>query len=193
MDEPDLKAALDVEALRKALSGRDHTPATAPPPLDGWREDWQGWLKALHASVWETHIQHNVRHGPQRWSSEARRLTPEEWATLQEVLRTHKPICELHNACMGFGCGMAVYAEPPRVYPGADVRPEFLLDVTKDHLPLTVCDLREPGERGADCRDRTFFEDGWRAFSPFTHHPDNARLLAAYGFESPKSKGYYDY
>lgn len=122
-------------------------------------------------------------------------MTPEEWSALQDVLRSHQAeiICELHNACMGFGCGLAVYEEPPRLYPGADLKPEFLLDVTKDHLPLTVCDLREKDERGSDCRDRTFFKDGWRAFSPFSHNDTNAAQLKEYGFEAPKSEGHYDY
>jgi hypothetical protein len=94
---------------------------------------------------------------------------------------------------MGFGCGLAVYEVPPLVYPGADVKPEFLIDVTKEHLPLTVCDLREPGEHGANLKDRTLFSDGWRAFSPFSHSGANAKLLAEHGFEPPKDKGHYDY
>ena len=41
--------------------------------------------------------------------------------------------------------------------------------------------------------DRTTFEDGWVEFSPFTHSEKNAKLLAEYGMEPPKAKGYYDY
>jgi len=182
--------------LAQALSGIYKDPVGEPPSLDLAASDWNGWLRALQHSLWETTRRPHSRNPYElRVTRETRRLTPEEWSTLQDVLRTHQGevICELHNACMGFGCGLAVFEEPPRIYPGADLKPEFLLDVTKDHLPLTVCDLREKGEHGSDCRDLTFFKDGWRAFSPFSHNDINTKRLKENGFGPPKSESHYDY
>lgn len=144
-------------------------------------DDWRGWLVALDEQICDDE------------GYEKKRLSEREWATLKDILTAHRDdlICEIHNACMGFGCGLTIYEVPPRVYPGADTPPDSLVEVTKNHLPLSVCDLRTPEE--SQLRDRTFFMDGWRAFSPFSHHPDNVARLVAHGFEPPKDMSHYDY
>lgn len=186
--------SIDAKLARILHGGSSTTPGGPIPDLEARHGDWQEWLKALHASLWQTHRDEWSPNPIMRkgFSTECRRLTPEEWEAVQEVIRERKPICEPHNACMGFGIGMALYEEPPRISPGYVPEPEFLADITKEHLPLTVCALREdPKDRAYT--DRTFFEDGWRAFSPFTHGEENAKLLVEYGFDAPKSKGHYDY
>lgn len=153
-------------------------------------EDWQGWLKSLHTNLWQTHRDPNAR-ALREWHTESRRLTPDEWGTLQEILREHKPICMLSNACWGFGCGLTLYATPPHVYPGAETKPECLLSITKNHLPLEGRTILS-GKKMVPA-DRTTFDDGWDAFSPFTHSEENAKLLKEYGLESPKAKSHYEY
>lgn len=153
-------------------------------------EDWQGWLRTLHPTLWKTHRDPSARI-LREWANESRRLTTDEWGTLQDILREHKPICTLANANWGFGCGMSILAVPPHVYPGADTKPERLLSITKDHLPLEGRTMSD-GKKMVPA-DRTHFEDGWTAFTPFTHSEENARLLKEYGLEPPKSKGHYEY
>jgi hypothetical protein len=37
------------------------------------------------------------------------------------------------------------------------------------------------------------FEQSWNLLSPLSHDPENARLLALYGFEEPQKKEQYAY
>ena len=158
-------------------------------PREGEKENWQQYLRDLHFSIWKTHRNPLSRNPIERgWASETRRLTNEEWALVQEIILEHKPICYLHNACWGFGCGMALYEEPPLVYPNTLVKPDILIDITKEHLPIPK---REAGSTELD--DRTSFQDGWNAFSPYTHNEENTKLLVFHGFGKPKPASHYDY
>ena len=137
-------------------------------------------IQALNESIWTTTAPSNGF--PKGMTIEKRRLTLEEWADLQSWCATQSDlIYEMHNACMGFGCGMYVGQMRPSTFPGVPDDIQWIVFVTKEHLPLT-------GKK-----DRTSFEDGWVAFSPYTHSVQNAENLNAYGREAPKSKGFYDY
>ena len=182
---------------RSQEQGLATSPLPGPLSPEG---DPRAWLRSLHDSLWREHKDpgshnHIARSG---WVDEARRMTPEEWETVQRVLTDEQGlVCQLHNACWGFGCGLTVYVEPPRIFPGLDEKPEFLFSVTKDHLPLEgrTREVKVLGKKKPKVvpADRTTFEDGWVEFSPFTHSEKNAKLLAEYGMEPPKAKGYYDY
>jgi hypothetical protein len=134
-------------------------------------------LPALHESIWQTHRSHPGARFQRSWRSESRRLTVEEWDALKAFLPESGFFTQIHNACMGFGCGMSVFS--PSIYPGTD--PEFLLTVTKDHLPIP------------EGKDGTRFDDGWEAFTPFTHTPENVGILEFHEMEAPRSKSDYEY
>ena len=159
------------------------------------------WLKELQASIWvaKRGLRDVGMHREEyTYHEESRRLTPEEWARLETFLKAEAPITEFHTSGFGFGCGMAVYDDPvDPVYPGVPQEvPEVLLSMDKNHLPLegrtqVTKPLRGPPKRVP--ADRTRFDDGWSAFSPYTHDPANAARLFSIGRPLPQSKGYYEY
>ncbi len=144
------------------------------------------WLKLLQADIWtippaSPHSLYNIPY-------ESRRLSQAEWDQVTAILQAHHLPCSMNNACMGFGCSIVLYEEPLNHYPGVEMRPTSILEITKDHLPIPVRD-----KDSKQSPDRTTFEDGWEAFSPYTHSEANKALLALYKMEAPKSKGYYDH
>lgn len=159
--------------------------------------DWSAKLKGLSTEVWEGPLDEFFSFLDNEIGSdctEKRRLTDAEWEQLKGIMATRKDlIFELSNACMGFGCAISVGRMMYAPYPGLLNEIEWLLCVTKNHLPLSVCALRDPGEHGYNCNDRTFFKDGWRAFSPFTHTSENAKHLKDFKREAPRPEGHYDY
>lgn len=157
------------------------------------------WLQDLHQSIWkETRGLRTVGQGRQEsytYYTESRRLTVEEWDRLAGILQT--TTCELVNSGFGFGCAVRVFDEtvsPP--YPGIPQEvPELLLVVDKNHLPLDGRTEEVPTLKGKVSRpaDRTYFEDGWVAFSPHTHSEENVVRLKEAGLPAPRSKGHYEY
>lgn len=163
--------------LFKAIS--DLKPPHTRPPRTLLATDWCGWLTATHESIWELHcdpLSHNhiAREG---WYSEVRALSGREWHEIQKLIRTHGLICEMRNACFGFGCGMTVYADGDPIYPGIPIEPKFLINLTQRHLP------------GGKAR----FEDAWPEFVRYTHTADNTVLLARNGLPAPREKSHYEY
>jgi hypothetical protein len=167
------------------------------PKLEGvttevWNGPWEPWLKNLNDAIWGRTAP--SKGFPKGMGVESRRLTDDEWNTVKMILAGQRDlIYDLTNACMGFGCGMYIGRMVPSTFPGVPHSVEWIAFITKNHLPLSVCELRSPTEHGADCKDRTFFEDGWRAFSPYTHSEANTKNLKVYGLEAPKSKDHYEY
>lgn len=162
-------------ALKQVLHGKVEAAVvhTMPDP-----KHWRAWLNALHEALYQRHMDPRTRRP---WYDTLRRMTADEWLQLQHIIREHELICSMRNANMGFGCGMTIYEPGEPVYPGVPIKPTILCDVTKDHLPLPVG------------KDRTSFDDGWEAFSPFTHNDDNTARLKAEGLPEPKGKSHYDY
>ena len=164
-------------------------------------EESRAWLKALQESIWIAKRglrSVGMRQEEFTYMEETRRLTPEEWSRLETILKAELPLTELQNTNFGFGCGMIVYDDPvDPVYPGVPQEvPEVLLCVDKNHLPLEGRTRETKPLRGLPKlvpADRTSFEDGWVAFSPYTHDPANAARLVAVGRPAPRSKGYYEY
>lgn len=143
------------------------------------------WLRHLSKDLWREYDDRSCRWGGKR-SDETRRLTDEELDRLLDVVARHHLPTTMHSACFGFGCGMKIWEpEPAPIYPGADVAPEPMLFITKDHLPLSQA-------HGA-MRDRTTLDDGWRVFSPFTHSAANLGVLRRCGLPEPESRGHYEY
>jgi len=139
-------------------------------------------LKALHNEIWKHIPRTRNSYGV---SIETRRLTEEEWDWIKETISSENLICQPHNACMGFGLGMTLYAEPPVVYPGADLPPEYLITITQKHIPFpgSVDDVNGPR-----------FNEAWDIFSPITHTSENgAKLKMHKSLEPLKPKGHYDY
>jgi hypothetical protein len=162
--------------------------------------DTREWLKALHTSIWTTRAGYRDvgrRREPCTYHEEARRLTVAEWARLEAVLRDEAPIVDFVNSGFGFGCAMRVYDDPvDPVYPGVPQEvPPVLLVVDKNHLPLEgrTEEVSSRGRLKVVPADRTYFEDGWTSFSPYTHDPANVARLVAVGLPAPKSKGHYEY
>lgn len=116
-------------------------------------------------------------HRERRYKTVFRKLTKDEWGQLQETVRSGGYLTSLHNCGFGFTCGMAIYEHPNPAYPGVPLEPKRLLFVESHHLP----------------QEEDGFEEGWVAFSPFTHTEQNTKWLAQYEMEPPKSKGHYDY
>lgn len=165
-----------LQTVQQVLQGRvdDACPETLPDPL----VDWRAWLRALHEAMYVKRMDPRTRRP---WYDERRRMTAEEWVQLQHLIREHELICSMRNANMGFGCGMTIFEPGEAIYPGVPIKPVVLCDVTKAHLPL------------AAGQDRTTFDEGWEAFSPFTHSEANVERLKANGLQEPRDKGYYDY
>lgn len=147
------------------------------------------WFQELQLSLWEKKQGYEYRRGTFTYFMEARRLSLVEWERVKHILQEENPLTELVVTNFGFGCGINIYVDPEDPpYPGIpQEKPSLILGLTKDHLPIPK---RRSSERLAD---RTYFEDGWEAFSPFTHTAENARRLVSSGFEAPKPKGYYEY
>ncbi len=160
----------DPASIRRALRGGHEVPP--PPPLELLDTDWEAWLRATHDSLWEWHKETRKPS----WGTEGRVLTEPEWAAIERLIREHGLACEMHNACFGFGCGMAVYVEPPALYPGVPNTPERVLYVTQKHFG--------PGVR---------FDAGWAIFVQFTHTAENAVRLQRLGLPAPQAKSYYEY
>ena len=157
-----------------------------------WNGPWQEWFENLQKDIW-TSTAPSCGFPKGMWI-EKRRLTDQEWRTAQTLMGSKDElIFQLVNACMGFGCGVYIGVMIQSTFPGVPDEVKWLAFITKDHLPLSVCELREKGERGADLKDRTYFEDGWRAFSPYSHSDKNAANLKRHKMEAPQSKGHYDY
>lgn len=154
------------------------------------KSESRAWMQALQAQLWApaqgVRTGTGLRRETYTYQKEARRLDPEEWGLLKDILKTERPLVELCTTEFGFGCGMSVFGE------GGEV----LLQVDKNHLPLEGRKVKVNVLHGLPKKvpaTTTTFEDGWDAFSPFTHHPDNAARLVAAGRPEPKQKGYYEY
>lgn len=134
------------------------------------------WLRDLHEQIWQDRTQDwrgmSGRINQRVWSQEKRELSDEERERLFAIIEKHELVVAVHNACMGFGVGMAVYDTPQ--YPG--VEPRLCVDVTMKHL-----------------RDDMRFDEGWNVFFPFVSSEENQRLMAYYGFQPLRDKSYYDY
>lgn len=135
------------------------------------------WLVALDKQIWQEHVDRDWRRGDHRYKTVYRKLTPAEWERLQETVREEGYLTSMHNCGFGFTCGMLVMEHPEPTFPGVPMEPKALLFVESHHLP----------------QENDRFEDGWNAFSPFTHSEQNARWLAQYGMDAPKAKGHYAY
>ena len=140
------------------------------------------WLAALDKQIWAEkvaeHYANMTGHGwKQRYRVVHRKLTETEWAKLQEIVREEGLLTSMHNCGFGFTCGMLISEHPEATYPGVPLEAKRLLFVESHHLPQK--------------EDR--FEEGWQAFSPFTHSEQNTKWLAQYGMDAPKSKGHYSY
>lgn len=139
------------------------------------------WLKKLAAEIWEEHTDVNYanlsgRKFETKRYSEKRRLAPDEWTKLQQLIRRHELPCLPGGGTFGFGFSLTVCGHSPL----PEAKPDTLIVVTGQHLPDIL-----PGHQ--------HWGEIWAAFEPFTHSPRNRELLEFYGFEAPRERGYYEY
>lgn len=97
-------------------------------------ENWVARCRQLQNDIWEKFRATSFPYID--FYVESRRLTAEEWEEVKSIISTNKPICTLYNANWGFGIGMSLLLEPVPTYPGAEQKPDFLMSITKDHLPI---------------------------------------------------------
>lgn len=131
----------------------------------------QEFLSNLKAQVWAP-----FKDG--RGYYESRTMTKDELARLMAIAAKH--IVTIHNACMGFGIGMAIYEEPEApTYPGVTPDPpKTLFFVTSQHIT----------DKGGH------FKEGWALFSPLALRPENVAKCKEYGLEIPENRPEkYDY
>lgn len=146
------------------------------------KQEWKDWILKLDASIW--------KHRPAQYyanmsgtyhsytrSEASRRLTLAEWKKLSKLVESEGLVCEMTNACMGFGFGVRLHHSPS--YPG--LKPEFLLCVTTDHFE------DKTKTRSSD------YDREWARFEKLVYAPKNIELLVFHGLGMPKSKTYYDY
>lgn len=130
------------------------------------------WLAWLQEEIWELHFDDNIGQYPMI----KRKLTPDESKRLKEITETHEFIVEPRSMDFCFGFGLAFHV--PGSYPGVPAK--WIFSVNGKHLPEHIA-------AGPN------FEQSWDLLSPFSHDPENTRLLALYGFEEPQKKEWYAY
>ena len=176
-DPEQLELDFPEDDLTKAI--REYEGKPAKPRQTGIEQlPPSEWLAALDKQIWQEHKDRSRGWGGGRsYRTVYRKLTEAEWGRLQTIMREEGYLTSMHNCGFGFTCGMMVYEHPEVTYPGVPLEPKSLLFVESHHLPQ-----KEDG-----------FGAGWQAFSPFTHSEQNAKWLAQYEMDPPKSKGHYDY
>lgn len=140
--------------------------------------EWVDYLAALQKRIWSSirttfcacGCKSSFRH-------EVGNVTETEWKKLTQAVQEHGLVCEMTNACMGFGFGVRIYSS--RTFPGTQA--EHLLTVTTDHFD-------------GSAKSRADGYDGeWGRFEKLVYAQRNLELLEFNGFEKPRSKSYYDY
>lgn len=139
------------------------------------------WLEKLGAAIWQTHesaVRANLSGHLMRndYRTEKRSLTRQEFRRLTRLIRAHELPCLPGSGTFGFGFSLTVCGHSAS--PG--VKPDALITITGKHLPAALS-----GGNGWD--------GIWSAFEPFTHSPRNCEILAFYGFDPPRERGYYEY
>lgn len=146
------------------------------------------WLRELHASIWVEKVRPFKWHEPRQpgpYRALTRRIEPLELRRLRTIVKRFKLPVTMENSDWGLSIAMRVWGpEPPALYPGVELKPEKLLLLPTDALPLTEA-IRMP--------DRTRFEDGWRVFSPLTHCDANFEVLRRSNLPQPEDKATYEY
>ncbi len=147
------------------------------------------WLKKLHDSIWvekrRIPFDYCNPHQPKILRECTRRIDPDELRRLLAFVKKFKLPVTMENCDWGLSIAMRVWGpEPPALYPGIELKPESVLLLPTQALPLTEA-TRMP--------DRTFFEDGWRVFSPLTHSDLNRDLLRRSNLPQPEDKATYEY
>jgi hypothetical protein len=126
-------------------------------------------LTSLHKDIWQERHQSSP---PYRWTTEKRPLTDDEWQLVFDCAKRDDVAVHLHNACMGFGVGMAlIYVAPTMA-----VITATLIDVTNNHI-------------GPEKR----FADGWSLFYPLADTDRNKALLKHAELPELREMSYYDY
>ncbi|MBI5655112.1 hypothetical protein HZC53_05695 [Candidatus Uhrbacteria bacterium] len=141
------------------------------------------WLEKLSAEIWEEHESemranlsgHTWR---QKYRTEKRPLTRQEFKRLERLIRTHELPCLPGSGTFGFGFSLTVCGHSAS--PG--VKPDALICVTGAQLPAALFPSAN-NDRGLV----------WSTFEPFTHSPRNRELLKLYGFEEPRERSHYEY
>lgn len=129
------------------------------------------YLEKLNEELWQSH-QDYYNNRRRKWCSEKRKIQMKELQKVFKTIKKEKLGIKVHNACMGFGIGISIYAKPS--FPG--VKPEYIITITSDHL--------KPKRNSEKIRG---FERGWELFSEFAKKNENLLL------EPLRDKGYYDY
>jgi hypothetical protein len=127
------------------------------------------WLRTLDARLWK---REDAKDGH---SFPVGHLTEAQLERIFRLIREHELPCELYPAVYGTVCFL--------VYEHSDVigtKPERLISVQEAHLP------NRPRSKGSSMC-------GFDVFSPWTHTARNCQLLAFYGLELPRERGWYDY
>ncbi len=124
-------------------------------------------IRELHSEIWKHYPPSRGSYGR---SDETRTLTTEELHKIFAYAKAN--VCEVHNACMGFGIGLRVYTQTN--VPGMDL--EHAITITNKHIS-----------------EDAHFEDGWQMFHPVVSTEENRRRMKYHGLEPLKSKGFYDY
>jgi hypothetical protein len=142
--------------------------------------DELAWIRRLSDEIWDEHedeIRANLSgHVTRRkYRTEKRKLADGEFKRLKKLIRAHELPCLPGGGTFGFGFSLTVCAHS---VPG--IEPDALIRITGEHLPGI-----EAGQQN--------WSKIWDTFEPFTHSPRNRELLAFYGLEAPRERGYYEY
>src|SRR6185369_14324426 len=119
----------------------------------------------------------DIWRGTGESSTESRRLKKQEWDRLTSLITQYQLPCEMSEGSFSFGRSMYVYDHSE--VPG--VKPELLILITDDHLPLP---------KGKDRFEDKELEE---ILAPFTHSEANTELLAFYDLELPRELTSYRY
>jgi hypothetical protein len=158
------------------------------------------WMRTLDSRLWVTqpYEQYFGTHkhtGEWTLPVDSERLTADELRRLVEVLREGLACGRLafimENSNFGFRIAMEVVSVPPPLYPGVIGEIEHLLLVDQSHVPRCTTDPSDAGCYPKEPAER--WSLAWQTFHPFTHHPDNAVLLARLGLPLPRDRESYEY
>lgn len=141
------------------------------------------WLKQLSDEIWQANESESRANlsghtWKERYYTEKRVMTEDEWKRLKELILAHELPCTPGGGVFGFGFSLTVFSHPS--FPG--IMPEIAICVTGNHLPH----IENPGH-GEN------WGKIWETFEPFTHSARNRELLGYYGFEPPRERSYYEY
>jgi hypothetical protein len=155
----------------------------------------RAWLVALNEDLWPEDETKRTKRTIVLDAS--RKLLHEELDRICALIESAPLLTSMFSKGMFGGFGMLVYEHS--AYP--HVPPQQLLCLTEDHLPppkgpsvyehLTGTAKPLPPEKKPAPGCGT--DQGWEAFSKYTHSERNREWLKNYNMKAPQERHYYDY